>query len=83
MTDVKKSHEMITDFITGEIVPDIGAEANRQDVERFLVNEKGFSKEDIKVDVDIELNIAGKPYKQNLKTFGTRLIVGILIKIIT
>jgi hypothetical protein len=36
MTDVKKSHEMITDFITGEIVPDIGAEANRQDVEHFL-----------------------------------------------
>ena len=66
MTDVKKSHEMITDFITGEMVPDIGAEANRQDVERFLVNKKGFSKEDIKVDVDIELNIAGKPYKSQI-----------------
>ena len=44
MTDVKKSYEMITYFIKGEMVPDIGAEANRQDVERFLVNEKGFSK---------------------------------------
>ena len=66
MTDVKKSYEMITDFITGEMVPDIGAEANRQDVERFLVNEKGFSKEDIEVDVDIELVIAGEPYKSQI-----------------
>ncbi|MCG2830558.1 MAG: type I restriction enzyme HsdR N-terminal domain-containing protein [Desulfobacteraceae bacterium] len=66
MTDVKKSYEMITDFIKGELVPDIGAEANRQDVERFLVNEKGFSKEDIEVDVDIELVIAGEPYKSQI-----------------
>ena len=66
MTDVKKSYEMIADFITGEMVPDIGAEANRQDVERFLVNEKGFSKEDIEVDVDIELVIAGEPYKSQI-----------------
>ncbi len=66
MTDVKKSYEMITDFITGKKVPDIGAEANRQDVERFLVNEKGFSKKDIEVDVDIELVIAGKPYKSQI-----------------
>ena len=66
MTDVKKSYEMITDFITGEKVPDIGAEANRQDVERFLVNEKGFSKEDIKVDDNIELVIAGETYKSQI-----------------
>jgi len=66
MTDIKKSHEMITDFITGEMAQDIGAEANSQDVERFFVNEKGLSKEDIKVDVDIELNIAGKPYKSQI-----------------
>ena len=66
MTDVKKSYEMIADFITGEMVPDIGAEENRQDVERFLVNEKGFSKEDIEVDVDIELVIAGEPYKSQI-----------------
>ncbi|MBW2567810.1 MAG: type I restriction enzyme HsdR N-terminal domain-containing protein [Deltaproteobacteria bacterium] len=66
MTDIKKMHEMIADFITDKMVPDIGAEANRQDVERFLVNEKGFSREDIEVDVDIELNIAGKPYKSQI-----------------
>ena len=66
MNDVKKSYEMIADFITGEMVPDIGAEENRQDVERFLVNEKGFSKEDIEVDVDIELVLAGEPYKSQI-----------------
>ncbi len=70
MTDIKKSYSMITDFITGEMVPDIGAEANRQDVERFLVNEKGFSKEDIEVDVDIELVIAGEPYKSEIDLVG-------------
>jgi len=78
MTDVKKSYEMITDFISGEMVPDIGAEENRQDVERFLVNEKGFSKEDIEVDVNIELVIAGKPYKSQIdlvvRVDGTRYI---------
>lgn len=66
MTDVKKSYNMITDFITGKMVPDVGAEANRQDVERFLVMKKGFPKEDIEVDVDIELVIAGKPYKSQI-----------------
>ncbi|MBU4414984.1 MAG: type I restriction enzyme HsdR N-terminal domain-containing protein [Proteobacteria bacterium] len=66
MADVKKSYEMITDFITGEMVPDIGAEENRQDVERFLVNEKGFSKEDIEVDVDIEFSVVGESYKSQV-----------------
>ncbi len=66
MTDVKKSYKMITDFITGKMVPDIGAEANRQDVERFLVNERGFSKEDIEVDVDIEFSVAGESYKSQV-----------------
>ncbi len=36
---------MITDFITGNKIPNVGAEENRQMVERFLVNKKGFSKE--------------------------------------
>ncbi len=78
MADVKKSYEMITDFITGKMVPDIGAEANRQDVERFLVNERGFSKEDIEVDVDIEFVIAGEYYKSQVDLVvcidGTRYI---------
>ncbi|QTA88078.1 type I restriction enzyme HsdR N-terminal domain-containing protein [Desulfonema magnum] len=54
---------MINDFVTGKELPEIGAEANRQAVERFLVNEKGFAKEDIEVDADIEMTVAGQPYK--------------------
>jgi hypothetical protein len=57
---------MITDFVTGKEIPNVGAEENRQMVERFLVNEKGFSKEDIEVDVDIEMTIAGELYRSQI-----------------
>jgi hypothetical protein len=62
MSDVQKKYSMIKDFITGKEVPDIGAEANRQAVERFLVEKKGYAKEDIEVDADIEILIAGEKY---------------------
>ena len=57
---------MITDFVTGKEIPYVGAEENRQMVERFLVNEKGFSKEDIEVDVDIEMTVAGETYRSQI-----------------
>ena len=57
---------MITDFVTAKEIPNVGAEENRQMVERFLVNEKGFSKEDIEVDVDIEMTVAGEPYRSQI-----------------
>ena len=57
---------MITDFVTGKEIPNVGAEENRQMVERFLVNEKGFSKEDIEVDVDIEMTVAGELYRSQI-----------------
>lgn len=57
---------MITDFVTGKEIPNVGAEENRQMVEQFLVNEKGFSKEDIAVDVDIEITIAGETYRSQI-----------------
>lgn len=62
MSKTLKPYSMITDFVTGKEIPNVGAEENRQMVERFLVAEKGFSKEDIAVDVDIELTVAGEPY---------------------
>jgi len=70
--DTLKPYALITDFITGRKIPNVGAEENRQDLEKFLVNEKGFSKADIEVDVDIELTIAGEPYRSQVD-----LIVGI------
>ena len=66
MPEILKSYTTLVDFITGKVIPDIGAEANRQAVERYLVNAKGFAKEDIAVDVDISLEIAGERYHSRL-----------------
>jgi len=57
---------MITDFVTGRPVPDVGAEENRQAVERLLVADKGYLKSDIAVNVAMVLDIAGKPYRSRL-----------------
>lgn len=62
MSDTLKPYTMITDFLTGKDIPNIGAEENRQAVEQFLVNAKGYSKDDIQADVKIEIIVAGKPY---------------------
>ena len=55
--------DMITDYITGRKVPNVGAEANRQAVERYLVEERGFAKQDIKVSVPIHLQIGEEDYR--------------------
>ena len=57
---------MITDFVTGEQVPNIGAEENRQAVEQFLVKKKGFHKEDIEADADIEIVIGSATYRSQI-----------------
>jgi hypothetical protein len=57
---------MITDFITGREIPNIGAEENRQAVAQYLVNEKGYSKDDIEVDVKIEMAIGGETYSSRV-----------------
>jgi hypothetical protein len=63
-----KGHSILTiiDFVTGEAVPDIGAEANRQAVERILVNRLGYEKKEVAVDVDIAMNIGGEPYSSQI-----------------
>ena len=66
MSDTIKPYTLITDYVTGKEVPNIGAEQNRQAVERFLVEKKGFSKQDISVDVDIEMTVAGEVYKSQV-----------------
>jgi hypothetical protein len=66
MSDILKPYSMITDFVTGESIPNVGAEENRQMVERFLVDEKGYSKEDVAVDVDIEITVAGEIYRSQI-----------------
>ena len=66
MAATLKPYQMITDYVTGREVPNIGAEENRQAVERYLVEQKGYSRDDIQVDADIELTIAGERYRSQI-----------------
>ena len=54
------------DFITGRSVADTGAEANRQRIERWLVEEKGYAKNDIEVDAPIELDMGTETYRSSV-----------------
>ena len=53
---------IITDYITGKPVRNMGPEASRQIFEKFLVNEKGYAKEDIKVDQELIVQFKGEDY---------------------
>jgi hypothetical protein len=55
--------DRIIDYVTGREVMNIGAEANRQAVERLLVDEKRFLREDIEVDAPIDIDIDGQLYR--------------------
>jgi hypothetical protein len=72
------SDERLIDFVTGKHVPNVGAEANRQAVERLLVEEKGFDRQEIEVEVPIELAIAGEIYRSAVdlvvRTSGRRVM---------
>jgi hypothetical protein len=51
--------ETLVDYVTGREVPDTDIERVRQRVERFLVEEKGYSKGDIERGVSFEMEVAG------------------------
>lgn len=53
---------MITDFITGKPVRNVGPEASRQIFEKFLVTEKGWDRQDIKIDQKIVVQFKGEDY---------------------
>lgn len=57
-----KPYDIIKDYVTGESIPDVGAEANRQAVERLLVEEKGYSPSDIAVGMPVSFVAAGEEY---------------------
>ncbi len=54
--------DTITDYITGRKIPNIGAEVSRQEFERILVDQKGYSKNDIKVDEIIKVMFKSEEY---------------------
>ena len=62
MADTLKPYRMIKDYVTGKNIPEIGAEANRQKVERLLIQIKGYAREDIEVDAEIAFEAVGEPY---------------------
>ncbi|MGD9149742.1 MAG: type I restriction enzyme HsdR N-terminal domain-containing protein [Desulfobacterales bacterium] len=66
MSETLKPYSMITDFVTGTEIPNVGAEENRQMVEKFLVIERGYAKEDIEVNVGLEISVAGQPYRSQI-----------------
>ena len=62
MNTPTEPESQVIDYITGRRLTDIGAEQNRQLVERFLVEKKGYRKEDIEVDAPIAVNVNGERY---------------------
>ncbi len=66
VSDTLKPYTMITDFVTGKEIPNIGAEENRQAVAHFLVEEKEYLKEDLVLDIDIEMMVAGEAYRSQI-----------------
>jgi hypothetical protein len=66
MPETLKPYTTIIDFVTGKKLPNIGAEENRQAVARFLVEDKGYLKSDIAIDVDIAMTIAGEAYQSQI-----------------
>ena len=53
----------LKDYITGREIPNIGAEENRQAVEKYLVEVKGFLKGDLEIDAPLEIDIRGEAYR--------------------
>ena len=52
----------LTDYLTGNSIPDVGAESHRQTVLRFLVEEKGYARDTLWVDAPIHTQIGDSPY---------------------
>jgi hypothetical protein len=73
-----KPYTTLIDFITGREIPNIGAEENRQVVERFLVEQKNYARQEITVNADLELTIQGEPYRSQVDlvvTVGRRRLM--------
>jgi hypothetical protein len=58
--------DYIKDYITGKEIELTGTEENRQKVIKFLVEEKGFLKSEIKTRVPFEIKVLDETYKTEL-----------------
>ena len=52
----------LKDYLTGADIPDVGAESQRQTVLRFLVEEKGYTRDALWVDAPLHIRIGDSPY---------------------
>ena len=79
MLERPKPYSMIIDFVTGNEVPNVGAEENRQQIERFLVETKGYSRDDIEVNAELKFTIGDEQICSNVdlvvKVEGRRFMV--------
>ena len=56
----------LKDYLTGKEIPDVGAEANRQAVARYLVDHKGYPKDAVVRDAPLEIDVAGEAYHSRI-----------------
>ncbi len=54
--------DTIIDYATGRTIPDVGPEKSRQEFEKFLVEKKGYSKKDIRIDEEIKVMFKSEEY---------------------
>jgi len=54
--------DTIIDYITGREIPNIGPEMSRQEFEKFLVEKRGYSRKDIRVDEKIKVTFKSEEY---------------------
>lgn len=52
----------LIDYITGKMVPDVRAEGSRQLFEKFLVENRGYDRTDVLIDVPIKVLFKGREY---------------------
>lgn len=57
---------IITDYITGKSVRNIGPEAVRQSIEKFLVEKKGYAKKEVIVDQELVVQFKGEDYPSSI-----------------
>lgn len=56
----------IRDYITGKEIDNVGPEASRQAFEKFLVETKGYSKQEIRVDEPLVVQFKGEDYPSSI-----------------
>ena len=78
-TAVEKKVCTLVDYLSGREIQDIGAEANRQAVLKFLVEEKGYARDEIETDVPIAFEVKGEQCRSRadvvVSAGGRRLMV--------